>query len=996
MRSWHVEDGLPEGRITAVQQSPDGYLWIGTPQGLGRFDGAQFKMFDLSHTPVQHDARVASLLAEKDGELWIGCECGDLLRYQRGRVRTLNPPLRMTGLAAPGFVESRLATKEDSTRWMWNRGGDLVQDREGGVWCVIGGAGVARFQDERWTLFTPTNGLPVQNVERLTCDSDGQVWLAASSGLYYFRKDHWLSPEGANPLSGPLPVIGPAREGGIWVASPRGSWIANGGTVRRFHNGEWQGKLSPTPWTPNSLRSQVTALLEDRSGRLWLGTLWGGVYYSDGAGRWQPLRTEGALSQCIITCLFEDRQGAIWVGTVGEGLHRVTRRPVTVIPLPAPAQENIVTASCVAHDGSVWVGTDGAGAFQYLNGSFAPFGRERGLTSEHVCSVFEDSRTNLWFGTWGGLFKFKQGRFARVAGPPELGLAVLAIFEDRAGGLWIGTPRGLICRRGEEFSVHRLHAGDNYDDIRSIAEDAAGGLWVGTIGQGLFRLQGDRVEQPGADRGFTSPSARSLHCDSTGVLWVGSDGTGLFRYQGGRFTLYTGADGLPCENISSLISDREGNLWIGSDNGIFACPLQRLRDYERGRSPALLMRRLSLEEGLGSQSCSGSGQPVSSCSADGRLWFPNMRGLAVFDPRNITGGRRALKVLVESVVADGKELLPDEVGELRVPSSVRRFEFHYTSPELASPQSVRFRHKLEGMDREWVEAGSRRVAYYSQLPPGEYQFLAMAGGTDGQWHQGARALSLHVVPGVWERRWIQVLTALALAGAVGASVFLIGRRRLRLKLERFELQRALENERQRIARDMHDDLGARLTEIVLLGELAKRGEQTPVALQDQVSLMTHKVRQLIAAMEEVVWTVNPKNDSLPSLAARLCDHTERFLASAQLNCRLDVADTLPPVALTAHIRHNLLLAVKEALNNAARHAAARTVWLRLHLNGQWLCVTVEDDGRGFDLAQPERSGNGLPNMRSRMEAVAGRAEITSEPGKGTAVTLCLPVSERQA
>lgn len=992
VRSWHVEDGLPEGRITALQQTPDGYLWIGTPQGLVRFDGAQFKMFDPSHTPAFSDARVASLLADNTGALWIGCESGDLLRYQHGRFQALNPPMRTTRRAAAGFVEGRIAAQEDSTRWMWSRGGDLVQDREGVVWWIVGSAGVARFQDNRWTLFTPTNGLPAQNVERLTCDKEGHAWIAAGLGLYCHRDGQWLSPPGANPLSGPLPVISPAREGGIWVASPRGSWIKDGGLVRRFQNGRWQGNLEPTPFTPNSLRSQVTALLEDRSGRLWLGTLWGGVFYSDAGGRWQPLRTEGALSQCVITCLFEDRQGAIWVGTVGEGLHRITRRPVTVLPLPAPAKENIVTASCAARDGSVWVGTDGAGAFQYRNGSFASFGRAQGLTSEHVCSIFEDSQTNLWFGTWGGLFQFKQGRFARVEGPPELGLAVLALFEDRDGSLWIGTPRGLVCQRGEEISVRRLRPGDAYLDIRSIAEDAAGNLWVGTIGQGLFRLQGAQVEQFGPDRGFTSRNARSLLCDRAGILWIGSDGAGLFRFKDGRFTAYTSADGLPCETLSSIISDTEGNLWMGSDNGVFACPTQRLQDYERGRSPALLVLRLSLEEGLGSRGLSGSGQPVSSRSADGRLWFPNMRGLAVFDPRAITGERQAINVLVESVVADGSELLPNEAGELRVPSSVRRFEFHYTAPDLASPQSLRFRHKLEGMDREWVEAGAQRVAYYSQLPPGEYRFLAMAGGADGRWHEGSRTLALRVVPRVWELRWIQMLAAVVLIAAVAGSVFIVGRR----KLERLELQQALENERRRIARDMHDDLGARLTEIVLLGELAKRGEQTPGALQSQVSGMTQKVRQLVAAMDEIVWTVNPKNDSLPSLAAHLCDYTERFLVPAQLNCRLDVAETLPPVLLTAHIRHNLLLAVKEALNNAARHAAASAVRLRIQLNDDWLCVAVEDDGRGFDVRQPGRSGNGLQNMRSRMEAVGGRAEIQSEPGRGTTVTLLLPVPEREA
>ncbi len=321
---------------------------------------------------------------------------------------------------------------------------------------------------------------------------------------------------------------------------------------------------------------------------------------------------------------------------------------------------------------------------------------------------------------------------------------------------------------------------------------------------------------------------------------------------------------------------------------------------------------------------------------------------------------------------------------MRAPSATRRFEFHFTAPELASPGVLRFRHKLEGMDPNWVEAGAQRVAYYSQLPPGPYRFRLMVGGTDGQWHDSKEALMLQIVPRWWELGWVQVLGGALLVGGVAGGIALNERRKVRRKLERLEMQQTLESERRRIARDLHDDLGARLTEIVLVGELGKRGEQTTSALQSQVRNMTQGVRELVAAMEEIVWTVNPKNDSLASLAAYLCDHTERFLTAAQLSCRLDVLMDPPPLPISAQVRHNLLLSVKEAMNNAARHARASTVWLRFHLEGDSMRVVVEDDGCGFDLRAPgRRSGNGLQNMRSRIETIGGSTEIKSEPGKGT-------------
>jgi signal transduction histidine kinase len=300
------------------------------------------------------------------------------------------------------------------------------------------------------------------------------------------------------------------------------------------------------------------------------------------------------------------------------------------------------------------------------------------------------------------------------------------------------------------------------------------------------------------------------------------------------------------------------------------------------------------------------------------------------------------------------------------------------------------------MDREWVEAGAQRIASYSQLPPGRYEFQVMAATGDGQWQACQTPLLLQVVPRWWELRWLQVLAGVVLTAGAAGGIAANERRKLRRRLERLEMQSALEGERRRIARDLHDDLGARLTEIVLLGELAKRGEQSPAALGDQVGGITRKVRQLVAAMEEIVWTVNPKNDSLPGLAAYLCDHTERFLAAAQMNCRVDVDENLPSVALSAQTRHNLLLAVKEALNNAVRHAGATQIRLRMHAVGSALQVEVEDDGHGFNPGLARRGSHGLANIRSRLEAAGGNAKIHSEVGHGTRVSLMLPLAAEQA
>jgi ligand-binding sensor domain-containing protein/signal transduction histidine kinase len=995
VQSWQTEDGLPDGTVTALAQTADGYLWLGTPKGLARFDGTQFTLFDPARTPGLTDRRISGLLVDGGGQLWVSCVSGTLLRLSHGHYETAYDVSAQAVLAPrTGFAEGDGEGSNRSTRWMWGRVADIAGERGDSIWTVLAAHELLHFSGGRGGLVRPPHDLPASEIQSLCGDRDGRVWLVAGDELFSRQGGRWLTAPGAGRLGGPLARLARAQAGGVWVAAPRGSWVAAGGTVRRFHEGVWSGGLEPTPWTANSLRSQVTTVLEDRSGRIWLGTLWGGLFCSDAAGRWQRVRDEGSFSQCVITCLFEDRQGAIWVGTVGEGLHRVIRRPVTMLTLPPPANENIITTCTAAHDGSVWVGTDGAGAFRYAEEKFARFASDEGLTNHHVCAVLEDRQTNLWAGTWGGLFKLENGRFARVPGPPELGLPVLALFEGRQGQLWIGTPRGVVCGTGGEFSLHPLREGSGSLDIRSLGEDSAGNLWVGTIGSGLYRLREGRAERIGSEQGFTPPNARSIFCDATGGVWVGSDGAGLFGFVQGECKSFTSADGLPSDTISSIVADRAGNLWMGSENGIFACAPDWLAGYARGRSPPWLGQRLGLAEGLANRGCSGSGQPVIGRSADGRLWFPNMRGLAVFHPESISvrSAAPAPAALIESFVVDDVESSWSPNGQSRVPSSARRFEFRYTAPDLTSPQALRFRYRLEGMETDWVEARTRRTAYYSKLPPGDYRFRVMAGGADGQWRESPAPLSFRVVPRLWELRGLQVLFGVTLVAGVIAAVAWGSHRRLERQLERLQMQQALEAERRRIARDLHDDLGARLTEIVLMGELAKRGEASPGAMQRSLAGLTQKVRQLVTAMEEVVWTVNPRNDSLPSLASYLSDYTERFLALAQLSCRLEVDATLPQVSVNAQARHNLLLGLKEALNNITRHAAATQVRLEIHAAAQQLQIIVADDGRGFDPEHPPHAGNGLANLRSRIESLGGRTEIASATGGGTTITFSLPLA----
>jgi ligand-binding sensor domain-containing protein/signal transduction histidine kinase len=978
--SWHTESGLPDGTITAISQSPDGYLWIGTPRGLARFDGVKFTTFDSKAHAGLLDDIITGLLTDRSGRLWIACESGALVRWEHDRFYVVRNP---DNLPAAG--------RSTHSRRLRTTG--LAEDSDGSVWFQSARSVLIRAKGNEAQIVTATNGLPSSEVFGLLSDGRGQAWMLAGQALYRRIGGRWEMHKEIGDLRETEPAFCPARAGGFWIAAPNANWAARSKHIIRFDGENFSEPFEEPPSAPNVQRLQITAVLEDRSRRVWLGTHWGGVYVTDKMGHWQRPYDKELLDQCRVMAMFEDRQGAVWVGTLGDGLYRLVQRPVTTLRLPEPAKDHLINTVCARRDGSVWAGTDAAGVFRYHEGVFTHFGNNEGLANGPAFSLLEDSQTNFWCGTGGGLMQFANGRFEAVKGRSAPSSSVLALFEDRLGTLWLGTRLGPVSFRNGEFTLHAL-PDTPFVEIRSFGEDTAENIWVGTIAQGLFCLKSNRVERFGVAQGLLNQDARSIWCDRDGGVWVGTLGGGLFHMVDGKFRALTKEDGLPDDTINSILEDREGNLWMSSYNGYFGNSRQLLDRYRRGKDPALVCKWLSLEEGLDFRACSGAGQPVAAQTADGRLWFVNQRHIAVFDPAGSWGRSFEPNVVLESVIVDGIPLSQETSETLRVPSSARRFEFHFTALHLTRrAEEAHFRCRLFGFDPDWVDAGANRVAYYGQLRPGRYQFAAMVGSPNGAWHESVRPMEIEIVPQLWERRSVQAAAALALLVLVAATVWGIERNRSRRRLQLVEAQQAMERERRRIARDLHDDLGAGLAEVVLLGELARQENVSSGDMKAHVFDMTEKTRQLVTAMDEIVWTVNPRNDTIPNLASYVAEHARKFFSSTPMHCRLDIMPELPALPVAAAARHNLFLAVKEALHNAVKHSGAREVWLRMRWAANDFTLEVQDDGRGFDPLKSVQDGDGLENMQHRLETVGGRAAIQSQPGGGTIVRFILPVPE---
>jgi signal transduction histidine kinase len=598
------------------------------------------------------------------------------------------------------------------------------------------------------------------------------------------------------------------------------------------------------------------------------------------------------------------------------------------------------------------------------------------------------------------LYQFLDGQFHGI-GTVEAGWPpVLAIQEDRQGQVWLGTAAGLVRWAGRDSKMFSRRDGLSADEIWAIADDLEGNLWIGTHGGGLNRLQAGKITSFHSPDALPAADIYSLYVDGDGVLWVGTLGGGLARFYKGKWTRYTTREGLVDKSIGYVVEDSQGYLWIGSNRGLMRVKKKALNDCADGVLASLPVRVFGQPDGLPTVECSLGSQPGGCRTRDGRLWFPTVKGLAYIDPSQIVPNTNPPPVVIESVLVDGA-VRGD--GGLRAGPPQRivmlpeeeQLEIQYTSLNLSAPDRARFKYRLEEHETAWAEVGNRRVASYSRLPPGEYRFQVMACNEDGVWNEQGAAVTLMVEPHFWQTRWFLGGASAAILGLVAGAVYYVSTQKLQRQLAGLRQQEALEQERSRIARDIHDQLGANLTQVSLLGELVESDKDDPKEVAAHAKQISQTALETSRALDEIVWTVNPRNDTLDGLVNYICKYAQDYLAIAGLRYRLDVPAQLPNAPISPEVRHNVFLASKEAITNVVRHAQASSAWLRLKLEPDRFTLEIQDDGRGPAGTKEERAQtrNGLRNMGKRMEDVGGSFEIGPAPERGTLVRLTAPLAK---
>jgi signal transduction histidine kinase/ligand-binding sensor domain-containing protein len=965
IRRWQTDNGLPQSTATAVVQAQDGYLWVGTYNGLVRYDGVRFVVFDNNNTPALQDKGITCLFEAADGALWIGHSSGGVTRCKNGRFEK---------------VEAAISWGEGAIR-------AIAMDKAGDIWLLNDTGLIARLRDG--LVLSPPTG-PLAGVAQMVSSAHGNIWVARDGCLSQLRGSRLAVLEAVD-TNNDVQGVGVSREGGLWVVS--------GGRLRQWKNGTWSRDFGPVP----SNLVPLAQLLETRDGWLAAATADHGFFLSRpgaaGSGV-QFSRTNGFPSDWL-TSLCEDREGDLWAGTAGAGLQVVRAAKVRTVSPPDQWQGRaVLSVSASGRDGALWIGSEGAGLYRLDNGAWENFALQEGLDNLYIWSAVEDAAGGLWVASWGGGFYQRQNdRFAPAPGLEKLTMPMAAILCSRQGGLWIGTLAGLLRYQNGKAAWYGQEGRPGDRSVRAVIEDPDGTVWFGTSGGGLGCLTNGAQKWLRRKDGLASDYITCLHRDGSGSLWIGT-ANGLSRLKQGLLATIKQEQGLPSGHICDIEDDGNGFFWMSSHNGIIRAlkaDLERCADEPTNKITCLTY---GLSDGMPTLECSG-GLPAGCKTSDGHLWFPTTKGLVTLDPRDVHTNALPPPVVIESLrvdehpVAEGAAASP-----LRIPPGRHRFEFKYTALSFAAPEKVRFMRRLEGLETDWVPAGTERGANYIYIPPGSYKFHVIACNNDGVWNQQGAELAFTVLPFFWQTPLFRILAGLGMALVVAGLVWLGMRRRMQAKLQVLEHQRAVERERVRIAKDIHDDLGSSLTRITLLSESARGELHDPARVAVELERIFDTARDLTRAMDEIVWAINPRHDTLDSLASYLHKFAQDYLETAGIPCRLDLPLDLPPWVLSADVRHHLFLAFKEALHNAVKHARASEIHIALSLEGDAVVLVVEDNGTGFAMptsVPPDRTGanrfapgNGLENMRRRLAEIGGRCEVRSQVGQGTQVRLIAP------
>lgn len=741
------QEGLPQNSVQAIVQCQEGYLWLGTQEGMVRFDGIRFNAFNRSNTPGFTNNDIAALVEGDEGELWAGTYGGGIIRLKdKGAV----------AYTTDDGLSSNTVTS-------------LAPDGRGGIWIGTSDSGVDYLTGGRFLSYTTAQGLPSDRIRSLLVDMAGNVWAGTSAGLAVLQRGELDSFAGVSGLAGDdVTALAEGPAGVIWAGT-------NAGLNRVYKN-----RIETYTTADGLCNNSIQSLHVDREGNVWIGTIGGLSRFRD--GRFSSFTSQHGLPSDNVASLLVDRDGSLWIGTHGGGLNQLSEGKVSTFTTFHGLSNNFIYTVAPARDGGMWAGSYSGDIDRYENGRFHQVLSGSLLGTIRIRTLMEDRSGSLWIGTDESLYRYAGGQlttFSTGEGLPDSPVRVVS--EDREGTIWVGTDGdglyhlqdGILVPFGEDLGFPPNSA------VRTIYQDHEGDLWIGTY-SGLSVLRDGRFTTYTTSDGLSHNFIRTLHESNDGTLWIGTYGGGLNRYKDGGFNSYTSRDGLVSDSIYQILEDDDGNLWMSCNLGIFAVSIQDLDDFTAGRRTRIECMAFRESDGMRSRECNGGHPAGLELPGESTLWFPTLRGIAVIDPVNMPINITPPRVVVEAFIVDNEEIDLSSVPVL--PPRRKRLELHYTALSFVSPEKVRYRYRLEGFETDWVEAGGNRIAQYTRVPPGDYRFRVIAANSDKVWNETGAFVVFRLQYAFYETIWFPLASILTLL----ALTYMIYRRRIH-SLRRREL-----------------------------------------------------------------------------------------------------------------------------------------------------------------------------------------------------------------
>ncbi len=994
--------GLKSNGIFCLEQDRYGNLWFGTQGGgVCKYDGTRITHF--TETEGLKDKFVRSILSDKNGDLWFGTWDAGVCKYD-GKTFT-----HFT--KSEGLLENNV--------------GCMEEDKKGNIWFGTSG-GVSRYDGKTFTHYTEKEGLLGKNVESILVDKLGNLWIGTSEGVSNYDGNsfrHFAEKEGL--LGKIVECILEDQSGNLWFGTSKGASKYNGKTFT--HYTEKEGLNS----------NAILDIHEDKSGNLWFATLNKGVSQYDGKTFTQYTEVEGLISDRVWDIL-EDQSGNLWFGTA-RGVSKFDDKRFTHYANQNGLNINYTCAILKDQGGNLWFGTVGSGVIKFDGKEFTHYTVKEGLSHNAVWSILEDSGGNLWFGTFLGLSKYDGKSFTYYT--EEEGLVnndVKCILEDKSGNLWFGTVAGVSQYDGKRFINYTVKQGLSNNSVMDILEDKMGHLWFCGYTGGVSKYDGNTFTHYTEKEGLNQNDVRCMLQDKNGKLWFGTLGGGVSKYDGNTFTRYTEKEGLTDNYVISMLEDKKGNLWFGTRFGINKLPLDHLSNYpwmtdassdsafELAKSDDFF-KTYTYEEGftgigvnMGRTMCEGK---------DGTIWIgaddqltalrpgeesldtlpPNIQltGLSLFNEnipwQNLTDGSGGAVSTVRSLNGSMREKARDtsiilgngvQVHDLYFDGISRWYglpehlnlaynnnflTFQFVGITTESPKKVKYQYKLEGLDPNWSALTSRSEATYGNLAHGQYTFKVKAMNGSGYWSNELN-YSFAIRAPWWLTWWFRILGSMGLLSSITLIMYLWFQYKFRQKLK-------VELLRQKIASDLHDEIGSNLSSMAFSAELVKkklngsRGDIEPI-----LNKLVNTFQETSALISDTIWSLNPRNDTFDKLKERMENFTHDILSSKEMEYQFHANGHGPAPALSLDQKRNIYLIYKEAINNIAKHSKASLVNIRLESFPDKLVIEIMDNGIGFDTAKTNE-GNGLNNFKSRSVKDSCVVQYFSAVGKGTVVKI---------